>query len=150
MPGNTREITLWVPPNQRPEAVAEQARKEAAHAKALAAKDAEVEARLAVAQARERHARIMTTGQELVLTQLEKLLRLARNPDFADTPGPFEMKDLIKLADLVSKDHRLSTGQATEHIAHVVGPSVDFSKLTQEERDEWRRLAMKGGGGEDE
>ena len=55
---------------------------------------------------------------------------------------------ILKLAEFVSKNYRLDTGQATENIAHAIGPSLDFSKLSQTERDQWRALAVKGGGGE--
>jgi hypothetical protein len=59
------------------------------------------------------------------------------------------MADLIKLAEMSAKDHRLSTGQATEHIAAVISPSVDFTKMTEEEIATWRRLAVKGGAPEE-
>lgn len=141
----SREIVRWVPPHERPEAVAERARK----AKGLEVKDAEADARLAAAEARETHYRMMSTGRKFVLGQFEKWQRLAEGEDFQDSIGPVEPSVLLKLAEVVSKDYRLSTGQATENIAHAVAPRIDFSKMTQEERDMWRKLAIKGGAGEE-
>lgn len=111
-------------------------------------RQAEAAARKAIAERRMRQAQIHEVSERLVLTQLEKLLRLAQSPDFADSPGPIDLKDVIKLAELAHKDYRLDTGQATANVAYTVGPSIDFAKLSQEERDQWRALAAKGGGEE--
>ncbi len=139
--GMSSSVVVWVPPNQRPDFLAEQKRK----ADLKRAQAAEIEAREEAAKAKAMHTRMMSVGRELVLTHLEKLLRLSQSPDFQDSQGPVEMKDLIKLAEVVAKDHRLVTGQSTENIAHAVRASVDFARMTDEERAEWRRLAMKGG-----
>jgi hypothetical protein len=141
----SREIVRWVPPHERPEAVAERARK----AKAVEVKDAEADARLAVAEARETHYRMMSTGRKFVLGQFEKWQRMSEGPDFENSIGPVEPSTLLKLAEVVSKDYRLSTGQATENIAHAVTPRIDFSKMSQAERDQWRTLAIKGGASEE-
>jgi hypothetical protein len=136
-------IIPWVPPHLRPEALEAQAKKDKRN-EAMAAQTA---AMRAMAEAQEKQARMMSVGRDLVLNELNKCLRMANTDDFKDAIGPVPMRDIIKLAEIVSKDHRLSTGQSTENIAHVVGPSIDFSKLSQEERDAWRALAIKGGGG---
>jgi hypothetical protein len=147
MPGvpEYRAIEVWQAPQSRPEALAEAARK----AEVARVRQAELTARTAIAERRTRQAKIHEASEKLVLTQLEKLLRLSESPDYKDSPGPVELKDLIKLAELAGKDFRLDTGQATENVAMAIGPSVDFSKMTQDERDEWRRLAIKGGGVEE-
>lgn len=136
-----RSVVVWVPPHERPDFIAEQRRK----ADLKRAQSAEIEAREEAAKAKTMHMRMMSTGRELVLTHLEKLLRMSQLPDFQSSVGPVDLKDLIKLAEVVAKDHRLVTGQATENIAHAVRASVDFARMTDEERAEWRRLAMKGG-----
>jgi len=138
---SSAQVVVWVPPHQQPDFLAEQKRK----AELKRAQAAEVEAREAAAHAKTQHAKMMSVGRELVLTQLEKLLKMSQSPDFAESVGPVELKDLIKLAEVVAKDHRLVTGQSTENIAHAVRASVDFARMTDEERAEWRRLAMKGG-----
>jgi hypothetical protein len=140
-----KALIRWIAPQERPEVVAERDRQE----KLALAKRLEADTRLAQARTRAEHARMMATAQALVLSQLEKLQSLAASPDFANSPGPLEPKDLIKLVEFVSKDFRLSTGQATEHVAMAIGPSIDFGKLTQEERDAWRALALKGGAAEE-
>lgn len=110
------------------------------------ARDAEAAARLAVAEARRKHAEVQVVGVDLVLSELKKYLRLSQSDDFQNAVGPLEPAVILKMAEFVSKNHRLDSGQATENIAHAIGPSIDFSKLTQEERDAWRALAIKGGG----
>jgi hypothetical protein len=107
-------------------------------------RQAEQEARLAVAKAKAAHYGMMQAGRDLVRHELEKLLVRARSADFADAPVA-DLKDLIKLAEVTGKDFRLANGLATENIAHALTPSIDFAKMTQAERDEWRRLAIKGG-----
>lgn len=138
---DSKAVVVWVPPHERPEYIEAQRKKQ----DLADARQAEALARKAKAEAQEKHDRMMATGRQLVLTQLEKLLKLAQSPDFADAPGPIEMKDLIKLAEVVAKDHRLATGQSTENVAHAVRASVDFSQMTPEEREQWRKLAVKGG-----
>ncbi len=139
-----RAIELWQPP-RREEALEEAARK----AEVARVRQAELAARTAIAERRTRQAKIHEASEKLVLSQLEKLLRLAESPDYKDSPGPVELKDLIKLAELAGKDFRLDTGQATENVAMAIGPSVDFTRMTQAEREEWRRLAIKGGGSDE-
>ena len=133
-----RALTLW----RKPAGVEEHERK------MLAAKTAEADARLAIAEWRKKHAEMLQTGTDLVLNQLRKYLKLAELPEFSNATGPVEPSIILKLAEFVSKNYRLDTGQATENIAHAIGPSLDFSKLSQTERDQWRALAVKGGGGE--
>jgi ribosome-associated protein YbcJ (S4-like RNA binding protein) len=140
-----RSVVVWVPPRERPEALREAARQ----AEVAKVKAAELEARAAIAARRTRQAQIHEASEKLVLGQLLKLLRLAESKDYENSPGPVELKDLIKLAELAGKDYRLDTGQATENIAMALGPSIDFSKLSQEERDAWRALAIKGGAEEE-
>lgn len=141
----SREIIVWLPPDQRPEAIAERERK----AKELEARNAATDARLAEAHNSKVHATMMTRARELVAHELEKLLRMAQSEDFRNAIGPVAMADLIKLAEMSAKDFRLSTGQATENIAAAIVSNVDFSKMTQEERDTWRKLAVKGGAPEE-
>ncbi len=130
-------VIVW----KRPPEVEEHERKMAA------AKVAEADARLAVAETRKKHAEMLQVGTDLVLNQLRKYLALAESPDFANAVGPVDPKVVLKLAEFVSKNYRLDTGQATENVAHAIGPSLDFSKLSQAERDAWRELAMKAGSG---
>lgn len=133
MPPTSREVIVWKPPHLRDD-----------HVDTLAeAKKAEAAARLAIAQTRMQHAEMLATGVKLVLTQLQKYLRLAESEDFANAIGPLEPGIILKLAEFVSKNYRLDTGQATENIAHAIAPTMDFSKLSQEERDQWRALAVK-------
>jgi hypothetical protein len=131
-----KAIQLW----RRPPEVEEQ------EAKLLAARQAEADARLAIAQSRRKNAEVNQVGTDLVLNELRKYLRLSQHPDFANTVGPLDPKIILKMAEFVSKNYRLDNGQATENIAHAIAPCVDFGKLTQAERDLWRELAMKGGG----
>ena len=112
------------------------------------AKSAEVAARYAAAEARKKHAEMLQVGLDLVLSQLSKYLAMAQSPDFAMSIGPVDPPFILKLAEFISKNHRLDNGQATENIAHALAPSIDFSRLTQEERDAWRLLAVKGGAGD--
>ena len=137
----TRQVVVWVPPAQRPEAVAERARK----AQIAEAQAREAAARLAVAKTREKHAEIQAAGFELVLSQFKKWLEQSQHPDFANSNGPVEPAIVLKIAEFVSKNYRLDSGQATENIAHALTPSIDFSRMSQEERDMWRALALKGG-----
>ncbi len=141
----TRQVVVWVPPHQRPEAVAERARNE----KIAEAKAREADARLAIAKTREKHAEIQATGFELVLSQFKKWLAQSQHPDFADSSGPIEPGIVLKIAEFVSKNYRLDSGQATENIAHAIGPALDFSRMTQDERDKWRELVLKGGGSDE-
>lgn len=134
-----RALILW----KKPPEVEEHERKMAA------AKRAEADARLAIAESRRKHAEMLQTGTDLVLSQLKKYLRISESEDFANAVGPIEPGVILKIAEFVSKNYRLDTGQATENIAHAIGPSIDFSKLSQSERDAWRALAVKGGGGGD-
>lgn len=104
---------------------------------------AEYDARLAVAEQRRKQAELVQVGIDLVLSQFKKWLTLAGDPDFANAVGPLEPAIVMKIAEFVTKEHRLDTGQATENIAHAIRPSIDFSKLTQEERNRWKELAEK-------
>lgn len=137
----SRQLVVWKPPHEQPGAV------EAREAKARLdnARAQELEARTAIAKVKIQQAEVVAVGTALVLNELQKYLRMAQSPDFAQTVGPLDPAVILKIAEFVSKTHRLDTGQATENIAHAVRSSVDFSKLTQEERDAWRALAIKGG-----
>ena len=129
-------IILW----KKPPEAAEHDRKVAA------TRAAEDDARLAMAEARKKQAELKHVGIDLVLTQFKKWLKLSAHPDFASAIGPIDPKVVLKIAEFVAKESRLDNGQATENIAHAIGPSLDFSKLSQAERDAWRELAMKAGG----
>lgn len=132
-----KAVVVWVPPHQRP------GNRNEFEEKLKLAKQAEAAARAALAKAKERHAEILSTSAELVLVHLRKYLRLAQSEDFANAIGPLEPSVILKLAEFVSKNHRLDTGQATENVAHALTPALDFSRLTQEERDQWRSLRLK-------
>lgn len=140
-----RSVVVWTPPNERPEVIEKRAHEE----KLKKAREAEAAARLALAQAKEMQAGILAAGAKLVLSQLEKYIRLSESPDFENTVGPLEPETILKLAEMVFKNHRLETGQATENVAVAIGASIDFSKLSQEQRDQWRDLYLKGGGSPD-
>lgn len=133
----SRAVVLW---RKDPEI-------EAHDRKMMEARNAEADARLAIAATRKKHAEMLQVGADLVLNQLRRYLKLAESPDFENAVGPIEPAVVLKLAEFVSKNYRLDTGQATENVAHAIGPSIDFGRLTQEERDAWRALAVKGGGG---
>ncbi len=141
MSDSSKAVEVWQPPHLRGDAGADHARE----AKMRVAREAEAAARLAVAKAKEMHAEMLSTGTELVLTQLKKYLRLSESPDFANAIGPLDPATILKMAEFVSKNYRLDNGQSTENIAHVIAPSVDFSVLTQEERDKWREMATRIG-----
>jgi hypothetical protein len=140
-----RAIEVWVPPHERPDALRDAAQR----AEVARTRQAELAARTAIAERRARQARIHESAEKLVLTQLDKLLRLSEHADYANSPGPIELKDLIKLAEMAGKDYRLDTGQSTANVAHAIGSSMDFSRMTQAERDTWRALVAKGGGAEE-
>jgi len=132
-----RAVILW----RKPPEVEE-------HEKRLAdARDAEAATRLAVAEKRRKHAELDATTTDLVLNEVRKYLRLSQSPDFENTVGPLDPTLIMKMAEFINKNHRLDSGQTTENIAATIGPSVDFTKFTQAERDAWRELAIKGGGG---
>jgi hypothetical protein len=137
LPDLSKAVTLW----RRPPEVEEHERR------LLEARTAESAARLAIALARQKHAEVQQVGTDLVLNELQKYLRLSQHPDFANAIGPLDPKLILKMAEFVNKNFRLDNGQATENIAHAIRPSIDFSKFTQEERDAWKALAVKGGGG---
>ncbi len=137
----SREVVVWRPLHERPEFKA----KEAEKAQVAAVKTAKNDEALAKAQANEEYHRMNTAARKLVVTQLEKLLDLAQDPDYAHAPGPLDIKDLIRLAAMVANEHRLNHGLATANIAHAVTSNVDFSKFSQAERDLWRELAVKAG-----
>jgi hypothetical protein len=139
-----RAIVPWLPPHQRPEAVSERA----AAAKLALAREAEAAARLAVAKARQMHAEMLSVGTELVLTQLQKYLTISQGKDFENSIGPLDPATILKMAEFVSKNYRLDTGQATENIAHAIAPTIAFEKMTQEQREQWRKLAVEFGGDE--
>ena len=141
----SREIVVWQHPHERPEFREAQERK----ARELEARDAATDARLAQAKDRQLHVQMMTRTREFVLSQIEKWARMAASGDFENSVGPVDANVLLKLMELAAKDYRLSTGQATENIAHAVVTSADFSKFTQEERNRWRELAIKAGAPEE-
>lgn len=136
----TKAVVLW----RKPPEVEEQERQ------LVEARIAEGAARLAKAESRRKHAEVQAVATDLVLNELKKYLRLSQDPDFQKAVGPLDPKLILKMAEFVGKNFRLDNGQATENIAHAISSSVDFSKLTQEERDQWRALALKGGGGQGE
>ncbi len=144
-PVTGREVIVWQPPRDRPEGIAQ-----AAHeAKLAKARAAEMAAREALAMARIKMQNARGVIADLVLREMQKYLRMSELPDFANTTGPLTPELILKLAEWVSKEDRLDTGKSTENIAHTIGPSLDFSRLTQEERDAWRALALKGGAPEE-
>jgi hypothetical protein len=133
---DNRSVVLW----RRAPEVEEKERK------LTEARSAEADARLAIAEARRKHAEVNSVGTDLVLNELKKYLRLSQSEDFQNAVGPLEPATILKMAEFVNKNHRLDNGQATENIAATIGPSIDFSKMSQKERDLWRELAIKGGG----
>lgn len=137
---SSREIIRWVPKADRPETKAE----EAAEEKKRLVKSAQEEARLAKAEAETEHARMMAAGRKLVRTTLEKALELADHPDFRGVLGPLEMRDIIKLAELVAKDLRLANGQATENVA-IAMSNVDITVLSDKEQAAYRATLLKLG-----
>jgi hypothetical protein len=141
---DSRQVIVWRPPHERPDFI-EAERKKAA---LRAAREAQNELIKAKSEGHTMQLRMVTAARTLITLQFEKLLKLARHPDFENAPGPLDTKDLVKLAKFVSDDYRLSHGLATENIAHTIAPTIDFEKLTQEERDAWRALAVKGGADE--
>lgn len=59
----------------------------------------------------------------------------------AQTPAPyFSVRDAIKLAEIAARQRMLIEGLPTETVA-----TADLSKLTDEELDQYRRLALKAG-----
>jgi hypothetical protein len=86
----------------------------------------------------------------IVEREMEKYLRMSQDPDFANTIAPLSPDMVLKLAEWASKEDRLDLGKSTENIAHTVESRVDFSRLTQQERDAWRGLAIKAGARDDE
>ena len=111
----------------------------------LAKRQAEVALILDIEQI---HNKGVATAAELILGVFQKLLRLSQSPDFQNCVGPVDTKVLLKLADWVSTNLRLMTGSSTKNVAHVhtvdpQAPGVDFAKLTQAERDQWKNLAAK-------
>lgn len=135
---DNRAVVLW-----RPREVPEHEQKMAK------AREAEADARLAIAETKRKQADLKLAMLELSLSQFKKLLALSQHPDFANAVGPITPELALKLAEFVSKEHRLDNGQATENVAHAVAhtvvSNVDFKKLTQEERNKWRELAEKIG-----
>ena len=133
-----RAVVLWRKPPEEEEY----------DRKMFAARTAEVEARAAKAELLRHYAELKRVGVDLVLSQFQKWLAMSLSPDFQNSVGPIDPATVMKIAEFVSKEQRLDTGQATENIAHAIAtsPSLDFSKLTQKERDQWRALALKGGG----
>jgi len=126
------EIVVWRPPHEQ------------APAPKAEAQAAEADARLALARLRLKHVQVQDLGTQIVLRSFQQILRQLDDPDFAATAGPLAVEQVLKLAEFVTKNFRLDHGQATENIAHTVSPSIDFSRMTQAERDEWRRLYSKG------
>lgn len=138
MAKQTKTLVVWTPPEPPPQE------------KRLAeVRDMELEARAKLAETRTLHLQMQDVGMRFVVSQLEKWLRMAEAPEFKDSVGPLDPKVVLKLAEFVSKNFRLDNGQATEHIATHVTKSVDFSKLSQEERNAWRALAVKAGADEE-
>lgn len=130
-------VVLWQP---RPEPI------DPHEVARIEARDAAAAAKLAQAEHRRKHAEVQVVGLELVLSQFRKWQALSEDPDFAKAIGPIEPALVLKIAEFVTKEFRLNSGQSTENIAVAMSPSIDFSRLTQEERNAWRELAMKGGG----
>lgn len=139
---DARALVRWIPPREREDFKAEAAK----NAALASARTAEALARKARAERQERQHKIHEVAEKLVLGQLEKLLRLAEHPDFQSSAGPIEMKDLLKLAEMSQKEFRLDMGKSTANVAHAIGPTIDFAKMSPEERSEWRRLTLLGGG----
>jgi hypothetical protein len=136
-----RQIVVWRPPSESPEAIERREHE----AKLLRARKAEVEARERAAAAQIKLTGAREIVADLVTRELKKWLEMSGAPEFAAAVGPLSPETILRLAEWVSKENRLDGGKATENIAHLVRPAIDFSKLTQEERNAWRALAIKGG-----
>jgi hypothetical protein len=143
-----REVIVCQPGAEGAAIEAERAER-AERATTLAVRRAEEAARLAIAENKMTHAQIQREAMLFVLGQVQKWNKMAEHPDFQNALGPLDPKVVIKLADFATKNFRLDTGQSTENIAHAVTRTVDFSKLTQEERNAWRALALKAGAGQE-
>lgn len=132
-----------------PEATPAVSAQRAAAAAVVKAKEVEAETRLVVAttenRAAQRQAEILDVAQQLILDQLQKYLKLSQSPDFKDAIGPVDPKVILKLAEFAAKYTRLDNNQSTENVAHQVRTTVDFSKLSQEDRNLYRELALKAG-----
>ena len=150
MGAHDTQVVVWRPPGDRPEVIAERAAKKAKADRLARMHAAQDEARTALAEARVKMTRTKATVLSIIHREMEKYDRMAAEPDFANTVAPLSPEFILKLAEWVSKEERLDLGKATEHLAHTVESRVDFSKLTQEERNAWRNLAIKAGAKDDE
>jgi hypothetical protein len=130
----------WLPPQERPEA---KKKKRLQETQALVA-IVETDVALARAQQARDLVEIQSDALALVKSQIQKWLRLSDSPDFANTVGPIEPAILLKLAELVLKYARVDSGLATENHAHAhAHTDIDFSKLSQAERNAWLAMAEK-------
>lgn len=136
-----RAVVVWRPPEEDPEKV----RKRAADAKLARAREARALAAEAAAEAQIKLMAARGVIADLVTKEMKKYLELAQHPDFANAVGPLSPEMILKLAEWASKENRLDAGKATEHVAHIVAPAIDFSQMTQEDRNAWRTLAIKYG-----
>lgn len=146
-----RAVVPWVPPKERREVKEAEVRAQ----QQTALQDQRTAAEIRVAEAREAHARAQTAAMKLIAKTLERWLALSEDPDFASGLGPLDPNVLLKLAEWATKNHRLDNGQSTENVQHAVSGAVnhvmrrpDFSKLTQEQRNQWRELAVLAGAGD--
>jgi vacuolar-type H+-ATPase subunit E/Vma4 len=149
MPPSTAVIR-WQPPADRPEEIARRAAKKAKDERLARMHEAQDEAKTALAEARVKTFKTRVTILTIVEREMEKYLRMSQDPDFANTIAPLSPDMVLKLAEWASKEDRLDLGKSTENIAHTVESRVDFSRLTQQERDAWRGLAIKAGARDDE
>lgn len=145
MGAHDTQVVVWRPPGERPEVIAERAAKKAKADRLARMHAAQDEARTALAEARVKMTRTKATVLSIIHREMEKYDRMAADPDFANTVAPLSPEFILKLAAWVSTEDRLDLGQATQNIAHTVQSKVDFTKLTQEERNAWRNLAIKAG-----
>lgn len=137
----SREVVVWVPPRDTPEGMAKRAK----DAKMAALREAQLEAQTRLAEAKIKLWQARGIIADLIHREMGKYLKMSEHPDFQNTVGPLSAELVMKLAEWISKEDRLDSGKATENLAVTVGPSLDFSRFTQEERDAWRELALKGG-----
>ncbi len=130
----------WIPPAERPAAKKKAALDETRAIVAIV----ETDAALARAQQAKDLVEIQSDALALVRAEVKKWLRLSESPDFANAIGPVEPAILLKLAELIMKYARVDAGMATENHAHAhAHTDVDFSKLTQDERNAWLAMAAK-------
>jgi hypothetical protein len=83
------------------------------------------------------HMAILGSAKSLASRELAKLNKLSE--DSGDMPGPFTLSQVTRLTDTAIKLDRLVRGESTEHVK----TTIDLSKLTDEELDQYEKLLQK-------